>query len=41
MEIILIEKLDREQLKTVKTILKALKVKFKTLEDFSDSKKDC
>jgi hypothetical protein len=39
MENILIEKLDKEQSKTVKTILKALKVKFKTLEDISDSKK--
>lgn len=35
----MIEKLDKEQSKTVKTILKALKVKFKTLEDISDSKK--
>jgi hypothetical protein len=39
MKNILIEKLDKEQSKTVKTILKALKVKFKTLEDISDSKK--
>ena len=35
----MIEKLDKEQSKTVKTILKALKVKFKTLEDLSDSKR--
>jgi len=39
MENILIEKLNKEQSKTVKAILKALKVKFKTLEDISDSKK--
>jgi hypothetical protein len=39
MENILIEKLDKEQSITVKAILKALKVKFKTLEDISDSKK--
>lgn len=39
MENILIETLDKEQSKTVKTILKALKIKFKTLADPSDSKK--
>jgi hypothetical protein len=39
METILIEINDREQSKTVKTILKALKVKFKASEDTSESKK--
>lgn len=39
MEIIVIETNDREQSKTVKAVLKALKVKFKASEDPSESKR--
>ncbi len=39
METIVIETNDKEQSKTVKAILKALKVKFKTSEDTSESKR--
>ena len=38
METIVIETNDSEQSKTVKAILKALKVKFTNLEDISESK---